>query len=688
MGSWTCWWRLRTLSDLFDFVHNEKNEKQLCQTLTDTFILDYNELYWIHPDESKSLQDNPEEWITHFKATYLAPSSYDGRLWSVEIRNMVESTSVRDIDSNMIGKLIQIEALVVTATIPDATVVTAVYKCETCGEKIKINQDGFELKSPDKCYSCDNRRRFKIVPEECIFIDTRQISLQERPEELPPGEVPEPLTTILKGDLIRVVTPGDRVKIVGVVKAKPVKRGSLDFTKILEANSIEVLNRNNIETKFDEERIQQIVALSQQPNLEDMLINSYCPSIHGWKHVKKANLRCVFGGMDKNKQGSFVRGWINGLMVGDPGLSKTAFLLFGRDVCQRGVYDMGRGVTGIGLTAALVKENDKFVISTGTLGKADRGNAFIDEFEKMSKEDRDIIHVPMENGIIPISKGGLRATINSRCSLLAAMNPIDGRYNISKTLTGNIRKKPEDFPDSLVTRFDWIFIMVDEIKSEVDEAVADKMLKLDDVNVKEIIPIDLLRDYITYSKHINPTIPRTIREKMRDYYKLKRQEMKNDISKMYTPRQLESLERMIEARARMHLRNEANEDDFNDTIWLQEIYINETWKDPYTGEVDTGPMLGITETSLQKQAKYVPRIVESIYADGKAEIDAQGERYVKEKTLTEELMARSGGKIDRYRAKDVIKWAIDADYIWDNKRGLIKLPGDRNRMLGADDNKP
>ena len=653
------------------------------------FTLDYSELNWVAPDEAKSLCDNPEEWMTHFKAIYLAPSSYDGRPWNVEVHNIVESTGVRDIDSIMIGKLIQIEALVISATIPDATVVTAVYKCETCGEKIKINQDDFELKSPDKCYSCDNRKRFKLIPEECVFIDTRQISLQERPEELPPGEVPEPLNTVLKGSLIRVVTPGDRVKIVGVVKAKPVKRGSLDFTKILEANSVEVLNRNNVETRFDVERIQQIKTLSQQPDLEETLITSYCPSIYGWRHVKKAILRCIFGGVDKHKQGSFVRGWPNGMMVGDPGLSKTAFLLFGRDVCQRGVYDMGRGVTGIGLTAALVKENDKFIMVTGTLGKADRGNAFIDEFEKMSKEDRDIIHVPMENGIIPISKGGLRATINSRCSLLAAMNPIDGRYNIYKTLMGNIRRKPEDFPDSLVTRFDWIFIMVDEVKSEVDEAVAEKMLKLDDVNTKETISIDLLRDYITYSKHINPTIPRDIREKMRDYYKKKRQEMKNDESKMYTPRQLESLERMIEARARMHLREEANEEDFNDTVWLQEIYINETWKDPYTGEVDTGPMLGITESSLQKQSDFVPRIVKSMYDDGKAEIDAGGERYVRKGVLVDELVARSNGKIDKGRAQDVIRLAQEKDSIWSSAVDHIKLSGaGANKMLGDEDNKP
>ena len=611
----------------------------------------------------------------------MAPSSYDGRPWRVEVRNMVASTGVRSIDASMVGKLVQVEALVATATIPDATVVSAMYRCEQCGEKLRVDQEGFELQRPDKCFSCDNRRRFKIIPEECTYIDTQVISLQERPEELPPGEVPEPLTTMLRESLIRSVTPGDRVKIVGVVKAKPVKRESLDFMKVLEANSVEVLNRNNIELQLSEERIQQIKELSQQPNLEEILINSYCPSVYGWRHVKKAILRNLFGGTDKDKQGSFVRGWVNGLMTGDPGIAKTALLLFGQAVCQRGVYDTGRGVTGIGLTAALVKENEKFVIATGTLGKADRGNAFIDEFEKMTREDREVIHVPMENGIIPISKGGLRATLNSRCSLLAAMNPVDGRYNTSKTLLSNLRKKTEDFPDSLVSRFDWIFIMVDNAKNEVDEAVAERMLRIEEGKQTDAIPLNLFRDYITYSKHIHPKIPREIKVKMKNYYTAKRQEMKSDISKVFTPRQLESLERMIEARARMHLREEATEEDFNDTVWLQEIYINETWTDPYTGKVDTGPMVGIPEVSRFKQAEYVPMVIKQMYRDGKGVPDATGELSVRRGDLVKELVGY--GKVDQGRANEIIKVALEQDLVWSPGPDRIKLSDkEANRMLG------
>ena len=464
----------------------------------------------------------------------------------VRIINLATPMSVREVKAEHIGKLIQVEAIVITASIPDATIVEAVFTCPSCFTEIHEMQSGFELQPPLKC-ACGCRRGFKLQRDKSRRIDTQILQLQERPEELPPGEIPEPLTTILKESLIRSASPGDRIKVVGIVKAKPAKPGGLSDVKVLEANSIEVLNRNNVDVRLSEERIKQIVELSRQPNLEDILIESYCPSIYGWRHVKKAILRCIFGGVDKYKEGSFVRGWVNGMMTGDPGLAKTALLLFGKNVCQRGIYDTGRGVTGVGLTAALVKQDEKFVLAAGTLALGDRGNVFLDEFEKMNKEDREVIHVPMENGIIKVSKGGLNAMLNSRCGILAAMNPVDGRYNTSKTLLSNLRKKTEDFPDSLISRFDFIFIMVDEAKAEVDRAVAKRMLGLDSPNMSERIPLDLFRDYLSYSKHINPKIPTAIKEKMQEYYENRRQEMKTDITKIFTPRQLESIERLIEA---------------------------------------------------------------------------------------------------------------------------------------------
>ena len=532
---------------------------------------------------------------------------------------------------------------------------------------------------------CGNRRRFKLLPEKCVYTDTQFIQLQERPEELPPGEIPEPLTTILRGSLIRCASPGDRVKVVGVVTVKPTKKSGLDFIKILEANSIIVLNRNNIETRLNEEKIQQIKALSQQPNLEEILIDSYCPSIYGWRYVKKAILRCIFGGVRKDKYGSTVRGDIHCLLTGDPGLAKTAMLLFGKEVCTRGVYDTGRGVTGVGLTAALVKIDEKFVLAAGTLALGDMGNVFLDEFEKMNRDDREVIHVPMENGIITVSKGGLKATLNSRCSIIAAMNPVDGRYNVYKTLLNNLRRKPEDFPDSLVSRFDLIFIMVDDAKASVDTAVANRMLGLEKVDRRDFIPLDLFRDYISYSKHVKPTIPDDIKQRIRTYYENKRQEMRKDQTKIFTPRQLESIERLVEARARMYLREEATMEDLEDSLWLHEIYVNETWKDPYTEEVDTGPMVGIPETSLRKQAEVLPSIIKLMYRDGRNEVDPTGERYVTQGKLIDEIISRSGGRIDKGRAMDIINLAksdgIDIVYAYSYDK--IKLSGpDENRMLG------
>ncbi len=660
-------------TDFDPFIRDNGKYHLLLLSQNPEMIIDFNDLYNFNEDLAIFLLDRPEATLQELK------TECDGK--TIRIKNLLTQTKIREIEAKHIGKLIEVEAIVVTASVPDATISTAVYKCP-CGNEIYEPQTGFELEPPSQC-PCGNKRNLKLLREKCERIDTQILQLQERPEELPPGEIPEPLTTILKEKLIRYASPGDRVKVVGIVKSKPLKqsRSTLNDVKILEANSVEIMNRNHIDTSLTKERIQQIVTLSQQPNLEEILINSYCPSIYGWRHVKKTLIRCNFGGVSKVKRGSRVRGWINAMLTGDPGLAKTAMLLFGKDVCQRGVYDTGRGVTGVGLTAALTKVDDRFVLAAGTLALGDMGNVFLDEFEKMNKEDREMIHVPMENGIITVSKGGLRAELNSRCSVVAAMNPVDGKYNVNKTLKENLRKKSEDFPDSLISRFDIIFVMVDKIEEETDELVAERMLGLDNINTKEYIPIDLFRDYISYSKQFSPTIPDSIRNQMKEYYKRKRQEMRNDPSKTFTPRQLESIERLIEARARMFLRSEAINEDYEDSVKLHEIYVNETWLDPYTGKVDTGPMVGIMETSRMKQAEYLPRIIEQMYRDGKGQIGLDTELYVKRGDLVDEMVSR--GKVDQGRANDIIKVAMDKDLVWSPGVDRIKLSGsDSNRMLG------
>ena len=638
-------------------------------------VIDFFDLYNFNDKLAMLLLDIPDSALSELK------TECDGK--TVRIRNLVQPTKIREIEAKHIGKLIQVEAIVVTASVPDATISTAVYRCP-CGTEIHEPQLGFELEPPLQC-PCGNKRGFKLLREKCERIDTQILQLQERPEELPPGEIPEPLTTVLKEKLIRYASPGDRVRVVGIVRAKPLKqnRSTLSDVKILEANSIEVMNRNHVDTMLSEERIQQIVSLSQQPNLEEILINSYCPSIYGWRHVKKTLIRCTFGGVSKHKRGSFVRGWINAMLTGDPGLAKTALLLFGKDVCQRGVYDTGRGVTGVGLTAALVKIEERFVLAAGTLALGDMGNVFLDEFEKMNREDREMIHVPMENGIITVSKGGLKAALNSRCSVVAAMNPVDGRYNTSKTLKENLRKKPEDFPDSLISRFDIIFVMVDKVERETDKLVAERMLNLDTVNTKEYIPIELFRDYIAYSKRFNPTIPDNIKKKIQRYYEEKRQEMRNDPSKTFTPRQLESIERLIEARARMFMRSEATDEDYEDAVKLHEIYVNETWLDPYTGKVDTGPMVGIPEVSRFKQAEYVPMVIKQMYRDGKGIPDATGELSVRRGDLVKEIVGY--GKVDQGRANEIVKIALEQDLVWSPGPDRIKLSDkEANRMLGGE----
>jgi len=658
------------LNELYDFFYDgDKYEKQL--RASGDYVIDFYDLYLYNADVAMALLNDPKKVIETIKGEYLPEKEVlPGVIVSRELRvkNLVEPINIRDIESIHINKFIQVECIVVTASIPESTITEAVYECPKCGARTTVTQIGFEEEKPFQCVKpCYNKRGFKLLVDESEKEDTQIITLQERPEELPPGEIPEPLTAILRGTLTRAVTPGDRVKATGIIIMKKTKRSGLDYMKILQVNHIEALNRNHVEMSLTDEDEHEIMELSQRPDVESVLINSFAPGIYGWWSVKQGLLTGLFGGVRKKKGGIWVRGDNHILMAGDPGTGKTVMLQFAKEVSPRGVYDTGRGVTGVGLTAALKKEDDRFVLAAGSMALADMGVLCLDEFEKMNKEDREVIHVPLEQQIIPISKGGLKTTLNSRCAVLGACNPTEGRYNTYLTIPQNVK----DFPPSLLSRFDLIFIMVDRVNAEQDERMANRMLGLDEDDRPPMIPMEFLKKYIAYSKNVKPKIPREVKKHLKEYYKRKRKEKQNEGGIQLTPRQLESLERLTEARARMHLRAEASMEDAEKTIELFEIYVNETWKDPYTGKIDLNVLEGLPPDSRNLQVEALPSFIQYLQETGKGEEDLQG-WYISRGDLVDAIM--DGSNIDRGRANDIIQIASDKDLIWFSAFDKIRQP--------------
>lgn len=669
------------MTSLEDFFAENEKYQTMARDQNPVFQFDLYDLYRSDKDLSWSIIREPKKGFNEL-AGFLRPvidKNGAGVEKKIRITNLIETTEMRAVDSEIMGELIQIEGMISSISVPYPEPTMAVFNCPRCGYPVEEVQEGIIMKLPKKCVGPDCKNtRFSaddLNLEETKYENIQRVEIQERPEELPPGEIPESFTVVLRDDLIRTVTPGDRAKVIGILKSYPTKPRKMEFVWMLDANNVIVENKG-YDIILTEDEIRQFKEMSQEPDLMTKLVESFSSSIFGWSHVKEVLLLGIFGGVAKVKDDAEVRGNINVFLLGDPGTAKSQLLKYCHKVAYRSVFSTGRGVTGVGLTAALVKENERFILRAGTMALADMGVACIDEAEKMLKEDRDAVHTPMEQQIIPVNKGGLNTTLNARCATFMAANPTNGRYVQQKTVRENI----EDFPDSLLTRFDFIFVMPDIVNPENDEHIVDTILRLNQKGGKKRIPLTTLKKYIIYSKRIFPTIPEEVREHLKKFFLEKRSDRDNNTGLQISFRQLESLERACEARARAHLRETVTMEDAEATIRLFEIYVRATWTDPFTGKIDMNVYEGMPASSRQQQAEYVPRIVEQMYRDGKGIPDAMGELYVRRKDLIDEM--KRMGELDGYIANKVLDLAISKDLVWPPGVDKIKLEGNRNRMLG------
>ncbi|MFB0543327.1 MAG: AAA family ATPase, partial [Candidatus Bathyarchaeia archaeon] len=315
----------------------------------------------------------------------------------------------------------------------------------------------------------------------------------------------------------------------------------------------------------------------------------------------------LFGGVTKNLPDVQIRGDINVLFVGDPGTGKSQLLQYTAKTAPRGLYTTGRGSTAAGLTAAVVRETGGgFVLEAGALVLGDKGVCCIDEIDKMREEDRNAIHPAMEQQVVPIAKGGIVATLNARTSILAAANPALGRYNPYQTIAQNI-----NLPVTILSRFDLIFILRDEPNTESDTRMSEHILALHRGGRAPVEPPlnpELLRKYISYTKQLRPVISEEAMGRIKDFYLKMRsasREGGEGSAISITPRQLESLVRMAEARARVHLRGEVTAEDAEAVIALMRRSLEQVGIDTTTGEIDIDLIMTGKPKSLQNQLQRI-----------------------------------------------------------------------------------
>ncbi len=643
-----------------------------------SLVIDFDDLISFDPDLASELKANPGDLLPKANRAIQEVMSVEnmdyakGKDFQARFRRLDQVVPLRSLKSVHMGKMIMIEGIVTRASGVKQLLKTAVFQCPRCGNKMTLEQAGTILQMPPQCSeeSCQRKGFFRLIPEESVFIDWQLITVQEKPEELPPGQLPRSAECILKGDIVDLSRPGDRVALTGVLHAKQefTAKGFrlATFSSALDANYLDVSDRGSEEVEITPADEKAIKALSKDPQLYPKILASIAPSIYGFEDIKEAIAYQLAGGVNKVMgDGIKIRGDINVLLVGDPGTAKSQMLQYIARIAPRGVYTSGKGSTAAGLTATVVRDKNtgEYFLEAGALVIADKGIACIDEIDKMRPEDRSAIHEAMEQQTISIAKAGIVVQLNARSSILAAANPSFGRYVPQRTVAENI----QDLPVTILSRFDLIFTLLDRPDEARDRNMTEHILNLHQgiqTTKESAIDPKLLKKYLFYvRRYAAPKLSREAAQEIETFFLEMRAKGEGADSPVpITMRQLEAVVRLSEARAKLALKQEVEADDVKAVVRLMKSFLTQVGIDKATGKLDIDTlMVGRTKTQSDKLA--------NLY-DVFMEMERENEGGpIKRDTLIQR--AEAEGFERGFVERTISQWA-DQGIIYEPKPGFIK----------------
>jgi DNA replication licensing factor MCM7 len=507
-------------------------------------------------------------------------------------RAAIDVVPLRLVRSPHIGHLITVRGIVTRVSDVKPLVTVATYTCDQCGFEIYQEVLGrtflpIELCPSQRCGDMGNSAKGRLVAQTrgSKFVKFQEARLQETTEEVPMGHIPRTIRVHLRGSLTRSCMPGDMATVAGIFLPTPFTgykalRAGLIADTYLEAQSVTQHKKTYTSYRLTPALRTEIEQFAAQPDAYGRLARSIAPEIWGLEYVKKALLLQMVGGITRTlADGMRIRGDINICLMGDPGVAKSQLLKHVAKIAPRGIYTSGKGSSGVGLTAAVLRDpvTSEMTLEGGSLVLADMGICCIDEFDKMEDADRTAIHEVMEQQTVSIAKAGITTTLNARTAILAAANPAFGRYNSRRSPAENI-----NLPAALLSRFDLMFVLLDRADFSHDNALAQHVAFVhqhrrhpapDNTEYKSS---EFVRGYVAQARNVDPFVPHALTDYIVSAYVHMRQDDASEAARtgefVYTSaRTLLAILRLAQALARLRFSDTVEQPDVDEAIHIMHM---------------------------------------------------------------------------------------------------------------------